>query len=259
MFMGTREPQTQLTLRAVVVDDEPLAREYLKLLISRVGGVDVVAECGEAAECLRHVTEFAPDVVFLDIHLPDESGMDVARALRGLVDPPQIVFVTGYDDYAVPAFEVEATDYVMKPLCQERLARTLDRVRARVTEAGLKLSGGNGNALLSMGRLPIRTPDGYKLVDARDICYIHTSNRKTSIHTVSDTHLTQYTLAELEQKLTAHRFFRANEGCLVNLDRVKEIIYYGPRTYELLLSEPKDTLIPLSRSRAQDLREMLDL
>jgi len=255
MPVGTDNRREQVKLRALIVDDEPTAREYLKLMLSRIGGVEVVGECGEAAECVRAVAESSPDVVFLDIRLPGDSGLEIARGLSGLKDPPQVVFVTGYGEHAVPAFELAAVDYVMKPISQERLEKTIRRVRAR---RGTPLvASANGAPEVALDRLAIRDRDGAKLVDARDICYIRIQNRKACITTPTATYMTHHTLTELEQRLRGQRFFRANEGCLVNLDRVKEIVYYGPRTYELLLTEPKETFIPLSRSRAKELREIL--
>lgn len=255
MSVGARDRKDELTLRAVLVDDEPLAREYLKLLLSRIGGVSVEAECVNAAECVNRIADIDPDVVFLDIRLPGDSGLEIASALAGLDSPPQIVFVTGYDEYALPAFDVAAVDYVLKPLSEERLIKTLGRVRSRLAERHRSLAN---TAQVDLGKLAVRNKDGAALIDVVDICYVRTQGRKTLIQTVSEAHLTHFTLAELEDKLAGHRFFRANEGCLVNLDRVREIVYCGPRTYELLLSEPKETFIPLSRSRAQELRELLD-
>ncbi len=241
-------------MRAVVADDEPTAREYLKLMLGRIGGVEIVGEAAEAAECLQQVGERAPDVIFLDIHLPGDSGMDVAKALANLRQPPQIVFVTGYDEYALPAFEVAAADYVMKPYSQERLERAVDRVRSR-----LDRSHTNGDAPVPpLDKLAIRDKEGAKLVPIEHICYVSTNGRKTIIHTESQAFVTHYTLAELEHRLREYRFFRANEGALVNLNRVREVVYLGPRSYELLLTEPKETFVPLSRSRTRQLREMLD-
>ena len=132
MHTDTREQNSVATVRAVIVDDEPVAREYLKLILSRIGGVEVLAEAQEAVECLDKVRTCNPDVVFLDIHLPDESGIEVAKALSELRKPPLIIFVTGYEEYALPAFEVAAIDYVTKPFSQERLEKTLDRVRSHL-------------------------------------------------------------------------------------------------------------------------------
>lgn len=255
MHTDTREQQQITAIRAIIVDDEPMAREYLKLILSRVCGVEVLAEAQTAVECLDKVRTHNPDVVFLDIHLPDESGLNAAKALSELRKPPLVIFVTGYEEYALPAFEVAAIDYVTKPFSQERLEKTLDRVRSRLMEVH------DTDQVKSsvLGRIAIRERDGAKLIPVEEICYINTHGRKVMLHTLSKAYSTHYTISELEHKLRGFRFFRANEGCLVNLDKVKEVVYEGARTYELLLScEQRELLIPLSRSRTQKLRELLD-
>jgi len=256
MSVGAGNGKPADCLRAVVADDEPTAREYLKLLLSRIGGIEVVGEADSAADCLRAVSDARPDVLFLDIHMPDSSGVDVARALTGLSSPPAVVFVTGYDEYAVPAFELAATDYVTKPFNQERLEKTISRLRSlRPLGSPTRENG----VLSAAGKLAIKNRDGAKIVDASEVCYIRTNDRKTLIYTVSGSHPTHYTLTQLEQRLRGLRFFRANEGCLVNLDHVKEVVHLGSRSYELLLTEPRETFIPVSRARLQELWEVLGL
>lgn len=255
MSVGSRNGKNGSSLKLVIVDDEPLALEYLRLTLTRIGGVEVAAACRDAAECLREVIRTEPDAVFLDIQLPEESGMEVAQALSRLKKPPLIVFVTGFDDYAVPAFEVAAVDYVMKPFSQERLEETVRRLAARVLENG---HNAEADSWSEIGKLAVKDKNGYKLLDPADVCFIQIRNRKTCIQTTSGAYYDHFTIAELAEKLRNHRFFRANEQCLVNLNRVAEVVYYGPGSYELLLSEPEGTFIPLSRSRTKKLREILD-
>jgi len=255
MHSDTRNSDELATVRAVIVDDEPMAREYLKLILSRVGGVEVLAEAQEAVECLDKVRTHVPDVVFLDIHLPEVSGLEIAKTLMELKKPPLIIFVTGYGEYALPAFEVAAIDYVTKPFSQERLEKTLERVRTRL---GCDRDGDPIQPAV-LGRLAIRDREGAKLIPVEDICHINTQGRKVVLHTTSQTYSTHYTLTELEHRLRGFRFFRANEGCLVNLDRVREVTYVGPRTYELLLGcKEKELYVPVSSSRVQKLRVLLD-
>ncbi len=238
-----------------MVDDEPMAREYLKLLLSRAGGVEVVGEAEDAAECLEKVRNLGPDVVFLDIHLPGQDGVEVARSLSQLKRPPFMVFVTGYGDYALPAFEVAAVDYITKPFSQERLENTLERIRSRIGE----WSRESDTSVQALGRVAIRDKEGVKLVAIDDICYVSTRGRKVAVRTETQAYSTNHTLTELEKKLRGYRFFRANEGCIVNLDKVKEVVYEGARSYELLVEcGEKEILVPLSRSRTQKLRELLD-
>ncbi len=250
MSVGTRNGKPRTQLRLAIVDDEPMALEYLKLSLQRIGGVEVVAACKDAAEFMREVARTDPDAVMLDIHLPDESGMEIAKALRRLKAPPLVVFVTGYDDYAIPAFEVAAVDYVMKPFDEKRLEETIRRLLDRMSDGP--------KSLPEVGKLAIKDRNGYKIVDPDEICFIQLTNRKMNIHTANSVYQCYSSISEIEAKLKGHRFFRANEQCLVNLDRVEEVVYYGSGSYELLLSEPADTFIPLSRSRTRKLREILN-
>ena len=253
--MDTVKPDNPTVLRAVVADDEPMAREYLALLLARIGGIEIVAEAADALECVHSVNEHGPDVLFLDINLPDESGMEVARMLLELKDPPQIVFVTGYEEYAVPAFELAAADYVMKPLTQARLEKTLKRVRDRLAN---RTHRPRIPAEPPVDKLAIRDREGCKLIDVKDIWYITTQGRRIVVHTATQAFPIHHTLTALEEKLRPYSFFRANEGCLVNMDRVLQVVYDGPKAYELLMIEPKDTYVPVSRSRLRQLRELLD-
>ena len=255
MSVGAGRNGDGLELRALVCDDEPVAREYLKLVLSRIDGVRVVGEASDAAEALKLVGELRPDVAFLDINLPGASGVDAAEALSRLTSPPKIVFVTGYDEHAVSAFELAAVDYVMKPFDQDRLDKTIRRIRSGAQRADAEEPApANG-----LNRLPIKDRDSVKLVDPKDICYIRTEGRSTRIRTTTEAYVTHYTIAELESRLAGSGFFRANEGCLVNLERIKEVVHDGPRSHELLMNDPDETFVPLSRSRAQKLKEMLNL
>lgn len=245
-------------MRAIIVDDELPAREYLRLLLERIGGVDVVGEAHEAGECLRLVALNRPNVVFLDIRLPGMSGVSVAEILLKMESPPQVVFTTGYDEYAVKAFDLSAADYLLKPFDEDRLRKTVERLNSRQDDGNSRQPDTKALMdVLSSNKLPVKSEDGWILVPTANILYAKTEARKVRIQTRQGGYLSHYTIGELERRLRV--FFRANEGCLVNLDYVKEVVSYGSRTYELLLNDGKETYIPLSRSKAQKLREMLKL
>lgn len=244
-------------IRAIIVDDEPLARDYLRLLLHRIGGVEVVGEAEDANSCLEVVTASRPDVAFLDIRLPGMNGTELAEIISKGDHPAHVIFTTGYEDYAAGAFNIGATDYILKPFDEDRLRKAVNRL---VSNTGKYMTNQPLTATaLCNAKLPIKQRDGWKLVEIRDILYIKTEGRKTRIQTTSERYLTHFTIAELEQRLAGAEFFRANEGCLVNLKYVQEIVSYGPRTYEVFLSDEKETCIPLSRSRAQKLKELLGL
>jgi DNA-binding LytR/AlgR family response regulator len=250
-------------MKALIVDDEPMARQYLSVILSRLTDVDVVGEAENAEDALDQVERLNPDVVFLDIRLPGMSGLEVAQAMGRMPSPPWVVFCTGYEEYAVAAFDAAAIDYVMKPYDAERIERSLERLcrlskegdegaeRQRAREAVEKL-------VPRLTKIPIRVEDTIKLLAPNDILLIQARGKKVFVHDAKGhEYAVPYTVTQLETRLSEDNFFRANEGCLVNMERVKEIIYLGERSYELLLNDKEETIVPLSRSRSRVLREML--
>lgn len=250
-------------MRAIIVDDEPLARQYLRALLGRIGGVEVAGEAADATSCLDLVELEKPDVVFLDIRLPGMSGMELAQIINGMENSPKVVFVTGYDEYAVHAFDLEAVDYITKPFSEERLQRTVDRLmKAKSSTKSMTVMGRHDSASatpLVCTKLAVKQDTGWKLIPIKDIVYVNTEGKRVRIQTVTESFLCNYTIAYLEQRLGNNGFFRANEGCLVNLDYIAEVISREPRYYDLTMNDSKHTSIPLSRSKAQKLREILRL
>lgn len=249
-------------MKALVVDDEQTARQYLGVILSRIDGIEVVGEAGDAEQALTLCEQKHPDLVFLDIRLPGMSGLEAAKALNESDSPPWVIFTTGYDEYAVQAFEAAAVDYVMKPYDQERIEKALQRVSRLESEGQSSVRKEHvGIAIDKMvpkiTKLPVRVKDIIKLIPPEDILYVEARGKKVFIHTKTAEYPAPYTVTRLEQKLAGYNFFRANEGCLVNMDRVKEIVYLGERSYELLIGDKNETHIELSRSRARVLREVL--
>ncbi|HEY3283216.1 MAG TPA: LytTR family DNA-binding domain-containing protein [Armatimonadota bacterium] len=249
-------------MRALIVDDEPTARQYLGLILGRIGGVEVVGEAADAEEAFTLCDQESPEMVFLDIRLPGMSGLEVAQALNGTETPPWIIFTTGYDEYAVQAFEAAAVDYVMKPYDQERIERALQRVQKLRSEGQESAQRERASEALDrmapkLTKLPIRVKDVIKLIPPEDILFVEARGKRVFVHARGVEYPAPYTVTRLEQKLVDYNFFRANEGCLVNMDKVKEIVYLGERSYELLMNDKNETHIELSRSRARALREVI--
>jgi len=253
-------------IRALIVDDEPLARKYLRSILEEMDGVEVVGEAGSWSECSRLADELRPNTVFLDIRMPEVSGLDAAERLSRDSLPPFVVFVTGYDEYAVSAFEASATDYILKPFDAARVEKAVSKVRRALADRELAARQGElagepeepqASGSLDLDRLPIRVDGNIRLLDPSQISYIHCEAKKVLIHAGQREYKTNLTLTQLEQRLSNRRFFRANEGCLVNMEKVREINYLGDENYELVLNDKEETIIPLSRSRARMLRKML--
>ncbi|MGQ9525323.1 MAG: LytR/AlgR family response regulator transcription factor [Armatimonadota bacterium] len=250
-------------MRAMVVDDEPVARQYLSRILEGMPDLDLVGEAADADDAINKAAELKPDVIFLDIRLPGMSGIEVAHAINQLPSPPWIVFCTGYGEYALDAFDAAAIDYVLKPYDEERIAKSLERIRG-IRRAGAeepersRVQGAIDGLLAKFTKLPIRIEDTIKLIAPSDILFVQARGKKVFIHDAKGhEYPVPYTVTQLENRLSEHNFFRANEGCLVNMDRVKEIIYLGERSYELMMSDKDETIIPLSRSRSRVLRELL--
>ena len=217
-----------MTLRAVVVDDEPLAREGLAEQLG-AAGVSVAGMFGDGAAALAGLDAAKPDVLFVDIRMPGMSGFDLVENLD--LDPmPAVVFVTAYDAHAVRAFEVHAADYLLKPVARERLAQTLERVRAQVAaratasrEQLAQLMRALPGRPAGAGRLIVREVGQIVVVATKDIDWIEGADYYAKLHTGAKVHLLRETLASLEARLDPDRFFRVHKSAIVNLGRVKAV------------------------------------
>jgi DNA-binding LytR/AlgR family response regulator len=250
-------------VRALIADDEPRARQFLEKLLSEHEDVEVVGVARGGAEALELIPRLKPDVAFLDIHMPDLSGLEVARHLRG-DGAPIVVFVTAYDKYAVEAFEVAALDYVLKPIRRERLADTLERVlaeardgrpagQAKAIEAALD-SPGLRDQLPPLKRLPVRHRREVRLLDLDHVPLIFSRDRLVLARAEGHEYLVDYTLQELEQRLPDGQFVRVHRGALVNLNAVES---YGGEDGVLVLKLRDGTRVEASERRAAEVRRKL--
>ncbi|MEK7824330.1 MAG: response regulator, partial [Candidatus Eisenbacteria bacterium] len=222
------EPPARRPLRAVIADDEPRARQFLARLLSEQSEIDVVGEAKGGAETLALVARLSPDVVFLDIQMPDLSGLEVARHLTG-PEAPVVVFVTAYDQHAVEAFEVAALDYLLKPIRRERLAEAVRRV-AHEVRSGRRAAGQEAavrsvlkspevqQSLEPLRRLPVRFRREVKLLDLEQVVRIVSRDRVVLACAEGREYLVDYTLQELEERLPPGQFVRAHRAALVNID-----------------------------------------
>lgn len=251
-----------MSLKALVVDDEPMARDYLALLLTRIGGLEVVGKAETGEEALEMTQEMAPDVVFLDIRMPGMDGLETARYLNEMENPPWIIFCTGYGEYALEAFEACALDYILKPYDEERLRKALSRIRrfeqeGRTQEEIRRAGKAIERMIPQVSKVPIRVHHSIKLLDPAEILYVQAKGKKVYMKTLKGEFPIPYTVTQMERKLAPFNFIRANEGCIVNLNRVKEVVHLGERSYELLLNDKEGTTVELSRTRARALREFL--
>jgi two-component system LytT family response regulator/two-component system response regulator LytT len=298
-----------MELKALVVDDEQLARDELCYLLEQAGGVTVVAQAANGVDALALIAEHAPDLVFLDVQMPGLNGFEVARQVLerqegGTADGDpgephgkahgedraeaaggaEIVFVTAFDQYAIEAFQVDAVDYLLKPVDPERLDQAVQRARRRIgARTSPRMSsqagddGGRGEPILANAelerlvkriaqgqgrreRLAVKVGEGFFLVDAGDVIFATLADEVVTVAATGFTGTSNYrTLDDLQAQLDPETFWRVHRAYLVNINKIKEIVPWFSRNYILKMSDAKSTEVPVSRSQTKRLREYLRL
>ncbi len=238
-----------MVLKALVVDDEAPARSELRFLLGEAGGVEVVGEASSAAEALQLIRALAYDVVFLDIDMPGLSGMQLAEALGELDKQPSIVFVTAYSEHAVKAFEVEATDFLVKPVEVARLRHAIERLSPTEPVAG----GAR------VERVPVEKAGKKLLLSVEEIFYVMAKDDYSYLFTDGERYLSTLSLAQLERKLEPRGFFRVHRRFLVNLSQIKEVVPMYGGTLLLTLKDRASSQVPVSRRRVPSLKRALGL
>ena len=254
-------------LKTIVVDDEQLARDELRYLLEQLGGIEIVAQAGNGVEALRVIEEYLPDLVMLDVQMPGLTGFEVARRVVEAGLESQLVFVTAYDQYAIDAFEVNAVDYLLKPVEPERLAVAVDRVRKRLA-AEKPRKDTDLEPLLQMlsdrqarrEQLAIKIEERFLLVQADEVVHASVEEDQIRVVTNSLSGTSNYrTLDELQARLDPAVFWRVHRSHLVNINKIKEIVPWFSRNYILKMKDSKGSEIPVSRSQTRRLREYLKL
>lgn len=243
-------------MRVLIVEDEPLARATLRDHLAGEEDVEIVGEAADGATAVEAVERLAPDLLFLDVRLPELSGLEVLERLERC---PAVVFTTAFDRYAVAAFELEAVDYLVKPFGRERLRRTLARVRERLAVApgaGLSATLRQGLVELPLRRLFARKRDRIVPVPVARIERIEGAGDYCRLHCDGETFLVSMRLKDLEARLDAERFIRVHRSHLVNLDRVVEIRARDPHRLEVVLLS--GALVPASRRGSRGLRRRFE-
>jgi two-component system LytT family response regulator/two-component system response regulator LytT len=265
-------------LRAVLVDDEQLARDELGYLLGEVGGVDVIGQAGNGVEALTTIDRLQPDVVFLDVQMPGLTGFEVARRMLDSQAAAHIIFVTAFDQHAIEAFEVNAVDYLLKPVDPARLELAVQRARRRIQlerpanqAVGAGAAAGTHDQLEKLielvaerqsrrERLAIKVGERFLLVQAEEIIYASLADESITVVTGQHAGTSNYrTLDELHARLDPSVFWRVHRSHLVNINKIKEIVPWFSRNYILRMKDEKATEIPVSRTQTRRLREYLKL
>jgi two-component system LytT family response regulator/two-component system response regulator LytT len=280
-----------MTIKALIVDDEQLARDELQYLLGSIEDVEVVAQGKNGIEAIALVPRLAPDVVFLDVQMPGLDGFAVLRKLLEKSGPetlPQIIFATAFDKYAVRAFEVNAVDYLLKPFDRSRLEQALERVRARLQNPAqgsqeppasgpgtpalsreqfdslIRLIEQQGGGTTGNGRssskIVIQAGTRMLLVDQKELCFAAIDEGVISVSTPTIEGQSKCrTLEELLELLDPQTFWRAHRSYVVNINHIKEVVPWFKSSYQLRMNDRKNTEIPVSRAQTRKLRELFKL
>ena len=262
-----------MSLTALIIDDEPLARQELQYLLERAGGVEVLAQGTNGIEAVELIREHKPDVVFLDVQMPGLDGFAVLKKLLDRKVPlPQVVFATAFNQYAVRAFEVNAVDYLLKPFDRKRVMQTIEKAMARRAAPVESASDAKLDALLRLveeqvqvprsqsGKVIVRAQSRLLLVDQGEICFASIEDGTISVVTRTvEGHSNCRTLEELTDQLDPERFWRAHRSFVVNIQHIREVVPWFKSSYQLRMDDPQKTEIPVSRAQTKRLRELFNL
>lgn len=248
-----------MRIRTLIVDDEPLARERVRLLLAEEPDVEILAECANGPEAIDAIEARRPDLVFLDIQMPEVSGFDVLRAL-----PPDtwplVIFVTAHDRHAIEAFEIRALDYLLKPFKRARFRLALARAREHLesrTTAGLnarlrELLESTPTEPAYLSRLAVKTGDRTLFVKVEDIDFIESAANYAVLHTAKENHVVRETLTNLEARLSPKHFLRISRSTMVNLDRVRELQPLSPGEHVLVLTDGRKLTVTRGLREVQE-------
>jgi two-component system response regulator LytT len=259
-----------MSLSAVIVDDEQLARDELAYLLKGIGDIDVVAQGKNGVEAVNLIREHNPDLVFLDVQMPGLDGFGVIKKLLDKKSPiPNIVFATAFDQYAVKAFEVNAVDYLLKPFDKKRVAQSVQKARSKMESSGTSsekletLVRMLGSQKPQTMKLLLKAAGRLFLVNQKDVCYASIADGVITVITSGATGMEGQsncrTLEELLESLDENLFWRAHRSYLVNINRIKEVVPWFKSSYQLRMDDKKQTEIPVSRAQTKRLRELFGL
>lgn len=219
-----------MKIQALIADDEPLARERVRELLASEQDVEILAECSDGREAVEAIQKYTPDLVFLDIEMPELDGFQVLKSVRA-ERVPAVIFITAYDRYAIKAFEEHAVDYLLKPFDRARFVAALNRARTRLEQNGNGKLGQRLAALLQqvdsqpklIDRLAIKSRGRVVFLRTEEIEWIEAAGNYVEVHAGKDCHLIRDTLNNFEEKLDARKFMRIHRSCMVNLEFIKEL------------------------------------
>ena len=252
-----------MTIHTLIVDDEPLARDRIKRFLRDEEGIRLIGECKNGSEAIDAINSESPELVFLDIQMPEKNGFDVIKALDAK-NMPTIIFVTAYDQYALQAFDVHALDYLLKPFNRERIKRALVRAREHIDHKRMGNIDERLNALIAdirgekkfLDRLVVKAVGRVFFLKTDEIDWIEAAGNYVKLHVGRDSHMIRETMNGIESKLDPAKFLRIHRSTVVNIDRIKELHPMFSGDYAVILRN--GTELALSRNYRERFTELFE-
>jgi len=251
-------------LRVVLVDDEKLSLEELSFILSKNSEIEIIGEYVDAVAALEFIKRAKPEIVFLDIEMPEIDGFTLAEEICKMDFHVSIVFATVFDKYAVKAFEISAIDYVLKPFSEKRLQITMDKINSRyncnenIPSCSYDNIIPDKHEIKGIKKLPLWKDECIFLVHPQDILYCTVINKEVLVLTKDGNFTTQYTLNQLGAKLSNHNFFRSHKSYLVNLDKIYKIVPWFNSTFVLKIEGWKEE-VPVSRHYVREFKKIIQM
>jgi len=241
-------------VKTLIIDDEPLARNELRYLLEQCEEITDIKEAETIEEAFAEMLNNKPDLLFLDIHLSDESGLSLAERLQSIEEPPMIIFATAYDEHAVRAFELNATDYILKPFDLDRIKKAVKKAYKRYE---IKSNHSLDSLVTDVTTLPIQVDESIFVLKIEDILAVVVEEGKTSVYTNQEIFHTATALSTYEKKLPGAKFLRVHRAYIINKNYIKEIQPWFNHTYQVTLENKLK--VPVSRSYIKEFKSELGI
>lgn len=239
-------------LKAFIVEDERLARDELKYLLMESAQIEIVGEADSLVDAVKDISKLKPDIVFLDIDLEGDNGLDLAKQLLMLKQAPAIVFATAYDEYALQAFELNAIDYILKPFDEDRIRQTLEKIIRMGKIGNEKIAFSPSLKKASTDKIAVLVDERIVLLENDSIIFLESYEGKCKIKTLTDEYIVGDSLVVIEKKLQQTQFMRVHRSFIVNLDHIVEIHPWFNSTYNLVLKDKSK--VPVSRTYSKEFK-----
>lgn len=240
-------------LKAIIIEDEPLARELIKNFLSSENDIELIGEFDNGFSGLKAINELKPDIVFLDVQMPKLTGIELLELLD---EYPKIIFTTAYDEFAIKAFELNAVDYLLKPFSKERFKQALSKVGTK-TSNNIEQLKNHVLKSTSINKIVVKSTNNVVVISINDIIYFESEDDYVMIYTRTGKHLKHITMKVLEEQLDASKFVRIHRSFIINVDELTKIEKFGKDNYQVILNG--NIKLSVSRLRYQELKQFLNL